>query len=99
MERLQEYRTYNNQFCKRVFDAMQIMFNSWSDGGSWSGNMTRNAAAYFQMQWIEILFNSTDPVYPARQGVCQNVCSVDVGPNIGQPVLLNGKDGEDYPLL
>jgi hypothetical protein len=26
MERLQDYRMYNSQFCKRVFDAMQMMF-------------------------------------------------------------------------
>lgn len=28
MERLQEYRTYNSQFCKRVFDFLSIMFTA-----------------------------------------------------------------------
>ena len=26
MERLSEYRTYNSQFCKRIFDYLSIMF-------------------------------------------------------------------------
>ncbi|PPQ67093.1 hypothetical protein CVT25_005694 [Psilocybe cyanescens] len=30
MERLQEYRTYNSQFCKRVFDFLSIMFTAQS---------------------------------------------------------------------
>ena len=27
MERLEEYRTHNNQFCKRLHDFLQIMFS------------------------------------------------------------------------
>ena len=41
MERLSEYRTYNSQFCKRIFDYLSIMFTAqvfWSllyvNGGS-----------------------------------------------------------------
>ncbi|KAK7064364.1 Sec3-PIP2-bind domain-containing protein [Favolaschia claudopus] len=30
MERLQEYRTYNAQFCKRIFDFLSIMFTAQS---------------------------------------------------------------------
>ncbi|KDR85366.1 hypothetical protein GALMADRAFT_234191 [Galerina marginata CBS 339.88] len=30
MERLQEYRTYNSQFCKRMFDFLTIMFTAQS---------------------------------------------------------------------
>jgi len=28
MERLSEYRTYNSQFCKRIFDYLSIMFTA-----------------------------------------------------------------------
>jgi len=28
MERLTEYRTYNSQFCKRIFDYLSIMFTA-----------------------------------------------------------------------
>jgi hypothetical protein len=28
MERLQEYKTHNSQFCKRIFDFLSIMFTA-----------------------------------------------------------------------
>ena len=31
MERLEEYRSYNSQFCKRVLDFLTIMFNAQSN--------------------------------------------------------------------
>ncbi|KAM3453785.1 hypothetical protein MY3296_003446 [Beauveria thailandica] len=36
-----------------------VNFNAWSDGGSWSGNMTVGDEASLQIQWIEMLYNST----------------------------------------
>lgn len=30
MERLQEYKTHNSQFCKRIFDYLTIMFTAQS---------------------------------------------------------------------
>ncbi|KAJ6787974.1 hypothetical protein PWT90_07080 [Aphanocladium album] len=41
-------------------DPSSVNFNSWSDGGSWSGNMTVGDEASLQIQWIEMLYNSTD---------------------------------------
>lgn len=43
-------------------DPTTIIFNSWSDGGSWSGNMTTYDEAYLHLQWIEMVFNNTDKV-------------------------------------
>ncbi|KZZ95910.1 Concanavalin A-like lectin/glucanase [Moelleriella libera RCEF 2490] len=40
-------------------DPASINFNSWGDGGSWSGNMSIGAQASLQIQWIEIIYNST----------------------------------------
>ncbi|KAK3375270.1 glycoside hydrolase family 16 protein [Podospora didyma] len=40
-------------------DGSKIILNAWSDGGEWTGNMSRNDAAYLQVQWFEILYNST----------------------------------------
>ncbi|KAF5013853.1 hypothetical protein FDECE_172 [Fusarium decemcellulare] len=40
-------------------DPAQVVFNAWSDGGSWSGNMSVNGAAYMQIQWIEMVYNAT----------------------------------------
>ncbi|CRK24993.1 hypothetical protein BN1708_014096 [Verticillium longisporum] len=38
----------------------RILFNAWSDGGSWTGKMAVNDTAYLQIQWIEFVFNVTD---------------------------------------
>lgn len=70
-------------------DPAQVMFNSWSDGGSWSGNMSVNDEASLQIQWIEMVYNNTDPG-ATRTGKCVNVCSIDETSKIGQPVLLGG---------
>ncbi|KAF4976666.1 hypothetical protein FZEAL_6704 [Fusarium zealandicum] len=41
-------------------DPAQVMFNAWSDGGSWSGNVSVDGAAYMQIQWIEMVYNATE---------------------------------------
>ena len=41
-------------------DPARIMFNAWSNGGSWSGNMSDYDEAYLQIQWIDMVFNKTD---------------------------------------
>ncbi|ATY60251.1 xylanase 3 [Cordyceps militaris] len=40
-------------------DPAAVNFNAWSDGGSWSGNMTVGDEASLQIQWIEMLYNTT----------------------------------------
>ncbi|KAL4916786.1 concanavalin A-like lectin/glucanase domain-containing protein [Aspergillus aurantiobrunneus] len=37
-----------------------FIMNMWGDGGSWSGAMSIGSAAYFEIQWIDILFNVSD---------------------------------------
>lgn len=44
-------------------DPAQVVFNMWSDGGSWSGNMSVGDEAYLQIQWIEMVFNATEEVW------------------------------------
>jgi hypothetical protein len=39
-----------------------VVINMWSDGGEWSGNMTVGSSAEFQIQWIEMVFNTSGPV-------------------------------------
>jgi len=68
-------------------DPAQIMFNAWSDGGSWSGNMSFNAHAYMQIQWIEMVYNNTEP-FLVKTGKCANVCSIDETTRLGTPVLM-----------
>lgn len=82
-------------------DECNIILNAWSDGGKWTGNMTRYDAAYLQVQWIEVLYNSTEAEGESsnakRDGEagCGAVCSVDQTPQLGTPVMLwdNGAVG------
>lgn len=42
-------------------DASGLVLNMWSDGGSWTGNMSVFDQAYLQVQWIEVVYNTSDP--------------------------------------
>ncbi|KAK4223824.1 glycoside hydrolase [Podospora fimiseda] len=68
-------------------DPAQVMFNSWSDGGSWSGIMDVGRDAAMQIKWIDMVFNNTERV---KQGRCGNVCSIDETTKVGTPVLITG---------
>ncbi|KAI1780218.1 carbohydrate-binding module family 1 protein [Hypoxylon cercidicola] len=84
-------------------DASRVMFNSWSDGGSWSGNMTAGLSAEMQIQWIDIVYNSTDPTSgnsstnPGARGHCANTCSIDLTSKTGTPVLISGPQASGAP--
>ncbi|KAK8007663.1 hypothetical protein PG989_001653 [Apiospora arundinis] len=49
-------------------DPSQVIFNMWSEGTSWTGNMTRGEAAYMQIQWIELLYNQTGDATTTSNG-------------------------------
>ncbi|KAL3459524.1 concanavalin A-like lectin/glucanase domain-containing protein [Aspergillus heterothallicus] len=36
-----------------------FILNMWGDGGVWTGDMDVGAAAYLDIEWIEILYNTT----------------------------------------
>jgi hypothetical protein len=38
-----------------------LVLNMWSNGGEWSGNMSVGEKAEFQIQWIEMTFNTSGP--------------------------------------
>ncbi|KAI2630985.1 glycoside hydrolase family 16 protein [Hypoxylon sp. NC1633] len=40
-------------------DPSILIFNAWSDGGSWTGNMSVGTEAHLQVQWIELVYNTT----------------------------------------
>ncbi|KAK3998243.1 concanavalin A-like lectin/glucanase domain-containing protein [Cladorrhinum sp. PSN332] len=77
-------------------DPAMVLFNCWSDGGSWSGVMgegEREEEAVMQVKWVDMVFNDTErgPVkgVPAG-GRCGNVCSIDETTRLGTPVLMTG---------
>ncbi|KAJ9152191.1 Concanavalin A-like lectin/glucanase [Coniochaeta hoffmannii] len=85
-------------------DPAQLILNSWSDGGQWTGNMSVGDAAFLQIQWLDMVYNSTDEGGVTKQkkkglllkgradaGVgegCKAVCSVDETSKTGTPVIL-----------
>ncbi|KAK6950360.1 hypothetical protein Daesc_008686 [Daldinia eschscholtzii] len=72
-------------------DPSLLILNSWSDGGSWSGNMSVGEEAYLQIQWIDIIYNSTGaPPSKRDEQSCVRICSIDETEQIGTPVLLQG---------
>ncbi|KAL2259949.1 hypothetical protein VTK26DRAFT_6196 [Humicola hyalothermophila] len=85
-------------------DECNVILNAWGDGGGWTGNMSAGDAAYLQVQWLEIVFNSTEP----RDGgdgdgdrVCHAVCSIDRTTQLGTPVMLwdNAASGRMWDLV
>lgn len=39
-----------------------LTLNMWSDGGEWSGEMEVGGVAELQVQWVEVVFNTSGPV-------------------------------------
>ncbi|KAI1106295.1 glycoside hydrolase family 16 protein [Jackrogersella minutella] len=85
-------------------DPSMLIFNTWSDGGSWTGNMSVGTEAHLQVQWIELVYNTTgdadsqkrglpeppSPVQKRDDASCSNVCSIDATLKTGAPVLIQG---------
>ncbi|KAJ5247413.1 hypothetical protein N7468_002396 [Penicillium chermesinum] len=59
--------------------ASSVILNMWGDGGSWTGDMDVGASADLQVQWIEMVFNTTDIVPRSNKFTSQRdvVCLVD----------------------
>lgn len=59
----------------------QVILNMWSDGGTWSGNMSVDHEARLEIEWVEIAYNTSGPVRDEiatdAQGKCKHVCRVD----------------------
>ena len=73
-----------------------MVLNMWSDGGTWSGNMTVDDSAEFHVQWIEMTFNTSGP-YDGGKGNekrskakgCETVCKIDDVKRLGTPDVVS----------
>jgi hypothetical protein len=86
-----------------------LVLNMWGDGGEWSGNMTLGDHAEFQIQWIEMTFNTSGPYTGTKSDekrsvplekrgkkICGNVCKIDDVKEVGTPEIVHfGTDGEE----
>jgi hypothetical protein len=80
-----------------------LVMNMWSDGGTWSGNMTVGDSAEFHIQWIEMTFNTSGPVEGINQNKkrstdlldkrkdtgCKTVCKIDGVKTVGTPEVVH----------
>lgn len=80
-------------------DAAGINFNSWGDGGSWSGNMSVGGEASLQIQWIEMVYNTTDnngAAHVKRRSEGDEFPSSSLsGPSAAGAKMLLPRDGKD----
>ncbi|KEY64832.1 hypothetical protein S7711_08841 [Stachybotrys chartarum IBT 7711] len=60
-------------------DASGVNFNVWSNGGSWSGNMSTYDEAFMQIQWIEMVFNTTEDEEMRRRSTTYE--AIQAGPH------------------
>ena len=51
----------------------------WGNGGSWTGEMADGHSASLDVQWIEVVFNTTDPAPSAERAISHSnsTCNVD----------------------
>lgn len=63
-------------------DPALIILNAWSDGGTWSGNMSLHGAAYMHIQWLEMVYNASDTTSgdKRKRSADQRPSRRDVGP-------------------
>jgi hypothetical protein len=54
--------------------ASKVTLNSWSNGGTFSGRMEIGEEAWFDVQWIELLFNTSSSADSQSEG---SVCSAE----------------------
>lgn len=79
-----------------------LTINMWSDGGEWSGNMTEGDSAEFQIQWIEMTFNTSGPATGSdsnnkrdvdlekrKSKGCKVVCRIDDVAQMGAPEVVS----------
>jgi hypothetical protein len=62
----------------------QVILNMWSNGGNFSGQMESGDEAWFDVQWIELFFNTTDTNLKSEGE--QTICSADISPGASRLV-------------
>lgn len=55
-----------------------LVFNLWSDGGEWSGKLAVNESVYLGIEWIQLVYNTSDngPSHGESNQQCRRRCWV-----------------------
>ncbi|KAL8657215.1 MAG: hypothetical protein Q9226_002132 [Calogaya cf. arnoldii] len=67
-----------------------IQLRMWSNGGSWPGNMTVGGLATLDIEWIDLVYNTSRE---APGATCENVCTIDNFARNPQPQIASGTTG------
>ncbi|KAL3421194.1 Beta-glucanase 4 [Phlyctema vagabunda] len=74
-----------------------LIINMWGNGGSWTGNMSVGDAAYLQLQWIQVVYNTSESLNNADG--CQTVCNVDTNVTAPGVPVAEGMGFANRPIL
>ncbi|KAJ4268772.1 hypothetical protein NW762_002840 [Fusarium torreyae] len=77
-------------------DPAQIILNTWSDGGSWSGNMSLNGAAYMQIQWIDMVYNVTKENNDSKRSLDNQILKRD---DVQESALVRREDEDGCKVV
>ena len=66
-------RTWQSAYNAPI-DPTRLMFNSWSNGNSWTGVMEAGQQARLEIKWIEVAYNVEGEQYAA--GSCTKTCDL-----------------------
>lgn len=74
-----------------------VILNMWSDGGEWSGIMPVGGQAELQVQWVQVLFNTSGKnkrslgeewLGKRAEKGCKVICAVDGVNRTGWPEVI-----------
>ncbi|KAL8672582.1 MAG: hypothetical protein Q9168_002955 [Polycauliona sp. 1 TL-2023] len=64
-----------------------IQLRMWSNGGSWPGNMTVGGLATLDIEWIDLVYNTSGE---AAGATCKKVCTIDNFARDPRPQITSG---------
>ncbi|CAL8575335.1 hypothetical protein XPA_001263 [Xanthoria parietina] len=71
-------------------ESSNIQLRMWSNGGTWPGNMTVGGEATLDIEWIDLVYNTS---HDAPGATCTTVCSIDNFARNPQPQIASGTVG------
>lgn len=69
-------------------EASNFQIKMWSNGGAWTGNMSVRGLATLDLEWIDLVYNTT---HDAPEPSCKKVCTVDNIANNPMPQVAGAK--------
>lgn len=78
-----------------------ITLNMWSNGAAWAGNMKEGDEAFLQVQWIEMVFNTSSQAESSLDNSKPVVCTIDkvVGTPTASSLGLRTGGGKGWTVL